>query len=282
MHAILPQHRAISVTPLDEGFSNTVYQITWAERPQLILRLVDKHSQRYGIDRHNELKVWRQASAAGLTADLIWHDGAATASEFLIGHTLSWEVHHSHQTLACLCEAVVALHQLPAVGHHYDVYALIDAWLMQLHQATLEPSVQALLAQVTRIAQTLERVPRPDQLVLCHNDLNPKNVLFDASRPKMWLIDWEAAGMNDPLFELAVMAHIHHFDVQQLDDAYRRIIAVTPYANTWQRIEQYRKAYVLRELVWLLLRHHLGGEQDLDCLQWYHSLFNDPVFNPYF
>jgi Ser/Thr protein kinase RdoA (MazF antagonist) len=38
---------------------------------------------------------------------------------------------------------------------------------------------------------------------LCHNDLNPGNVLFDDSRA--WLIDFDHAGHGDPLFDVATV-----------------------------------------------------------------------------
>ncbi|MEV7327305.1 phosphotransferase [Micromonospora sp. NPDC093244] len=36
---------------------------------------------------------------------------------------------------------------------------------------------------------------------LCHNDLNPTNVLFDGDTP--WLIDFDHVGLGDPLFDVA-------------------------------------------------------------------------------
>ncbi len=44
-----------------------------------------------------------------------------------------------------------------------------------------------------------------DALVSCHNDLNPRNILWDGER--LWLIDWEAAFRNDPYVDLAVAAN---------------------------------------------------------------------------
>lgn len=41
-------------------------------------------------------------------------------------------------------------------------------------------------------------------LVSSHNDINPGNVLFDGER--LWLIDWELAFSNEPLFDLALIA----------------------------------------------------------------------------
>ena len=135
IHSILPQHREVSVHPLAEGFSNKVYQIHWAHRPQLVLRIADRNSQAFGIDRKSELEIWQLASQAGLTARLCWCDEAVTASEFLSGHTFSWTVTHNTETLAHLCDAVVTLHRLPAVNQQYDIYELIDHWLAQLRQA---------------------------------------------------------------------------------------------------------------------------------------------------
>ncbi len=43
----------------------------------------------------------------------------------------------------------------------------------------------------------------PSALVSNHNDLNPRNLLFDGAR--LWLVDWELAARNDHLFDLAVV-----------------------------------------------------------------------------
>jgi tRNA A-37 threonylcarbamoyl transferase component Bud32 len=43
--------------------------------------------------------------------------------------------------------------------------------------------------------------PRPKQYVSSHNDVLPRNVLFDGKQ--LWLIDWESAYRNDPLVDLA-------------------------------------------------------------------------------
>lgn len=62
---------------------------------------------------------------------------------------------------------------------------------------TVPPLVTALLELAARLDATRGRA-RP-----CHNDPNPGNILWQGARP--WLIDWEFAGMNDPLFDLATV-----------------------------------------------------------------------------
>lgn len=44
-----------------------------------------------------------------------------------------------------------------------------------------------------------------EDMVGCHNDLKPENTLFDGER--VWLVDWEAAFLNDRYLDLAIMAN---------------------------------------------------------------------------
>ena len=41
-------------------------------------------------------------------------------------------------------------------------------------------------------------------LVPSHNDPNPRNLIYDGRR--LWLVDWELARQNDPLFDLAIIS----------------------------------------------------------------------------
>ncbi|MBB6129923.1 phosphotransferase [Mucilaginibacter lappiensis] len=44
-----------------------------------------------------------------------------------------------------------------------------------------------------------------EDMVGCHNDLKPENTLFDGER--VWLVDWEAAFLNDRYLDLSIMAN---------------------------------------------------------------------------
>jgi thiamine kinase-like enzyme len=50
------------------------------------------------------------------------------------------------------------------------------------------------------IAEAERRLFAPEDLVLCHNDPYHLNFLDDGD---LWLIDWEYAGMGDPMYDLA-------------------------------------------------------------------------------
>ena len=60
-------------------------------------------------------------------------------------------------------------------------------------------------------------------LVFGHNDLLPANLIDDGSR--LWLIDWDYAGFNSPLFDLANLASNNQLAEEQeawLLEAYYR------------------------------------------------------------
>jgi len=57
-----------------------------------------------------------------------------------------------------------------------------------------------------RYQQICAVYPRLDaDLVSCHMDLKPENILFDGRR--VWLVDWQAAFVNDRYFDLAIVAN---------------------------------------------------------------------------
>jgi hypothetical protein len=71
-----------------------------------------------------------------------------------------------------------------------------------------------------RYARAAEVYPRDgSEMVACHNDLKPENVLFDGDR--FWLVDWEAAFMNDRYADLALVANFVVTDEAE-EDAYLR------------------------------------------------------------
>ncbi len=65
-----------------------------------------------------------------------------------------------------------------------------------------------------------ERPPERDRaFVLSHNDVNPSNLIYDGER--LVLLDWDTAGANDPLFDLAAVSLFLRMD----DETCRRLLA---------------------------------------------------------
>jgi len=85
--------------------------------------------------------------------------------------------------------------------------AAVDAIIQKIRSANILPKneTEELLARYEQVAAVY---PRHDpDMVSSHNDLfKPDNMLFDGGR--VWLVDWEAAFLNDRYADLAVVANM--------------------------------------------------------------------------
>lgn len=90
-----------------------------------------------------------------------------------------------------------SLQGFPTVLTYLDV---MDGLVRRFRAASVLP--ERVLADFFRGYDEVSRVyPRDRDLVACHNDLKSDNILFDGTR--MWLVDWEAAFLNDRYADLA-------------------------------------------------------------------------------
>ena len=99
--------------------------------------------------------------------------------------------------------------------------------------------------------------------MLCHNDLLPANLIDEDDR--LWLVDWEYAGMGHPLFDLAsVSANAGFTEDEDVDllAAYRG--AVEP--RDLEELRVFKAASALREALWAIIQT-VSSELDFD----YHA-----------
>src|SRR5579871_4405285 len=97
------------------------------------------------------------------------------------------------------------LHGLPPFPETFNYVTAHNGFIWRLRRAELLPKDQ-VEDVFTRYECLGEVYPRLDaDMVSCHMDLKPENLLFDGRR--MWLTNWSAAFVNDRYFDLAVAAN---------------------------------------------------------------------------
>lgn len=100
-----------------------------------------------------------------------------------------------------LAQTVRVLHQTPGFPPLMDY---LDGLLAVTAPLRPLPALAAVFAQVDEILAAYRRLPA--DVVSSHNDLNPRNVLFDGRR--QWLVDWESAFACDRYVDLAALANL--------------------------------------------------------------------------
>jgi aminoglycoside phosphotransferase (APT) family kinase protein len=108
------------------------------------------------------------------------------------------------QALVRMPGALRMLHAIPPFSKALN-YVTVDASIRKFQAANILPKGE-IEEIFTRYAQLSAVYPRHDSdMVSCHNDLKPENVLFDGHR--VWLVGWKAAFVNDRYFDLAIVAN---------------------------------------------------------------------------
>ena len=184
--------------------------------------LVNDHAQRYvvrlgddiplhGIWRFNERAASRAAHAAGISPAVMYADQGVMVLQYIEGKT--YEAADVRNNLSRVVDLLKRTHQnmaahLEGAVLTFWVFHILRGYFSNLRQS--QSPRQSLLASLVPCAANLEAAVGAMPLVFSHNDLLAANFLDDGKR--LWLIDWDYAGYNSPLFDLGGLASNNEFD----------------------------------------------------------------------
>ena len=177
------QDRSIlSIEPVaTQGHCNLNYKVTTDSQAYLVRKLLSSE-----IDREKEYLLQQQAAVLCLSPKIIRFDreDQIMVMPFIEGeHCQTLDM----PRLTALVDAVKQLHN----NLHYDEEPI-----------DLEMAIKSREESITEAFETIQSYPR--ETVICHNDLNPRNILWQAEKP--YVLDFEYAGMNDCYFDLAAIS----------------------------------------------------------------------------
>lgn len=161
----------------------------------------------HGIKRFNELAAATAAAAAGVSPAVLHSEDGVIVTRFIDGHTLT----PADVRNPAMIERIVSI--LKSCHHEIPLYLrgpVLMFWpfhVIRGYGATiLATGTQRApeMAELLDRAKHLERAVGMVEVVFGHNDLLAANLIDDGDR--LWLIDWDYAGFNSPLFDLAGLA----------------------------------------------------------------------------
>lgn len=155
-----------------------------------------------GIDRDAEHLNTRAAAAAGVGAEVVDYrpDLGMLVIGFLPGQALTEDRFVDPGVLDRAAEACRRLHAGPRFTGDFDMFVRQAGYLETVRREGFGvPAGYGDHADdFARVRAALRAVPRPT--VPCNNDLLAGNFIDDGHR--VWIIDYEYSGNNDPCFEL--------------------------------------------------------------------------------
>ena len=239
----------VAPEPLTGGTTNKNYLVR--DRGERFVVRIGDDIPVHQVMRFNELAASRAAAAVGLSPQVVHSEPGALVFRFIEGKTLAAEDVRPRPMLARILPLIRRCHR--EMPQHLRGPTLIF-WVFHIvrdYAATLQEGKSRWIAELPRLlgaAAALEAAIGPIDVVYGHNDLLPANFIDDGTR--LWLIDWDYAGFNSPLFDLGNLCSnnevapededwlLEAYFERPLDDGLRR------------RYQTMKCASLLREAMW--------------------------------
>jgi thiamine kinase-like enzyme len=189
------------VTELAGGLTNVNLKVT-TPRGAFVCRCFHGDAALLGIDRDAEHLNTRAAAEAGVGAKVVDYrpDLGMLVIEFLPGVTLANADFARPDVLERAATAMRRLHAGPRFVNRFDMFARQRGYraLVREHGFPLPAGYDDHADAFAQAQRALAATAGPT--VPCNNDLLAGNFVDDGQR--VWLIDYEYSGNNDPCFEL--------------------------------------------------------------------------------
>ncbi|HEX6144678.1 MAG TPA: phosphotransferase [Geminicoccaceae bacterium] len=184
------------------GLTNRNYKVGVGPE-SYVLRLAGAGTSDY-IDRQAEEHNARIAARAGVGAPILFFEprsGTMLARYIEGALTMDATTFQDLGRVERAARTFRRMHEHDEAFHgRFDVFARIDDYLglLRKNDARIPDGYDELQGEAEAVRRVLR--DRPPALAPCHNDPLAEN--FIDTHERMYLVDWEYAGMNDPMWDL--------------------------------------------------------------------------------
>ncbi len=243
---------SVTPQPLGGGITNVNFVVEDAGK-RYVVRIGDDIVE-HQVMRFNELAASRAAHAAGVSPAVIHHQPGVLVLDFIEAATLDEAMVRDQAILERIVPLIRRCHY--EIPQHLRGPVLMF-WVFHVlrdYAGTLRDGASTHVARLSSLmgqAGQLEHAAGPIDVVFGHNDLLSANVLDDGAR--LWLIDWDYAGFNSPLFDFGGLASNNG-----LTELQERWLLETYFETAltdalWHRYQAMKCASLLRETMWSMV-----------------------------
>ncbi|WP_018698460.1 choline/ethanolamine kinase family protein [Amorphus coralli] len=241
------------------GLTNVVFKVTRAGRTYL-LRIPGAGTESY-IDRTVEAHNAVAAARAGVSPEVFHFDkeSGLMLADYIDAPTMSPELFRS--TPGAPTRAANAFRTLHRSGQtfefRFELFSMIDGYLKVLadKKAELPQGYHDVVAEAAAVREALDA--HPAALAPCHCDPLCENFLDTGDR--MWIVDWEYSGMNDPLWDLGDLSVEAGFGPEHDREMMEAYCGGSVDDATFGRMVIYKAMCDLLWTLWGLIQHADGN-----------------------
>jgi thiamine kinase-like enzyme len=203
--------KQVQVSELSGGLTNANYLVV-ADGEKFVVRIPGRSTELLAVDRENERHNANAAATTGVSPAVIevlrgWD---VMILEFVEGTTMSGDALRTPEQARRMAGSLRLLHTSPRFREDFDMFRLTEFYLgvCDDRRVAIPGGFRERLDRVREIERAFSS--NPVQAVPCHNDLLAENYIDDGRR--LWIVDFEYSGNNDPCFELGDTAQECGFD----------------------------------------------------------------------
>ena len=242
----------LTITPLTGGMTNVNFKVQ-DESGCFVARMGDDIPL-HQVMRFNELAAGKAAYQAGVSPEIVFADSGITVLKFIEGKTLSESDVRQSDMLSRILDTVKVYHREVPKYLRGPSLAFWVFHVIRDYAATLEEGQSPhrnRLPEFLAIAESLESAAAPFDIVFGHNDLLCGNFLDDGK--KLWLIDFDYAGFNTPLFDLGGLSSNNGLTGEQELWVLENYFEAPATQELLHRFQAMKCASLLRETMWSMV-----------------------------
>ena len=260
----------LKISPLTGGITNENFRIE-VNGDVFVLRIPGADTELLGIVRATECAVSKIAGEIGIGPEVFYviePDGYLVTS-FIDGKLPTPEELGQTTNIRRVAEAIRRVHKMDSIPETFSPFRVVEdsSEIARRFKVDFPDNFDWLIEQMDIAEAALLKSPFTPRL--CHNDLLNANFLDDG---QIRILDWEYAGMGDPVFDLANFSVHHEFSDDQdrwlLEFYFGGVIA-----ENWARIKLLKVISDFREAMWAMVQIGIS-KLDFDFRDYANTYFD--------
>ena len=239
-----------NIEPLEGGITNLNFLVS-DSGSKSVVRLGSDIPEHL-VYRSNEIIVSEAAYQIGVSPKLIYNEPGVLVLEFIESKTL--EPKTVRENLNKIVPIIRKIHDeipnklsgQPQIFWVFYVIKYYSNYLLNNNSSHI-----SLIPSLLKKAEKLEKLSSPREIVFGHNDLLAANFLDDGY--KIWVVDWEYGGFNDPLFDIGGLSSNNDLDENLENEVLEIYFKEKPSKDLIIKYNAMKTASLLRETMWSMV-----------------------------
>ena len=254
-NALLHTQDTRIVMRLEGGMSNYTYVIE-ALGKKYTYRVPGKFAEKF-VDRIDEWHNIQEVEPLGINNVTTYVEilSGEKLAEYVEGTIMSTTDIISYNEMSV--KALKSIHNSKMQFKDYDAFGRLDTYERYCHEMGFShpEKYTQLRTRLEEMRKAYVAVP----MVPCHCDYQPTNLVI--SGEKLYVLDWEYAGMNDPFYDIACYGNAGFDKALSLLESY---VGHQPTKEELQRLKFHRAFQCLQWFNVAIFKDRVGLSKDLN------------------